>query len=75
MKWPARETELEAAGWRYEKPGTCSACGVPMEWWRTPQGKLAPLTAVGFSDHFQSHFADCPKAEQFRKKKAKGASA
>ncbi len=44
--------------------GSCKACDAPIWWVTTKNGKSAPFTAEGLN-----HFADCPKAEQFRKKK------
>ena len=48
-------------------PGTCKACGAAIWWVKTKNGKNAPFTAAGLN-----HFADCPKAKNFRKA-AKGA--
>ncbi len=41
----------------------CRACGADIWFVKTKNGKSAPYTAEALS-----HFADCPKAESFRKK-------
>jgi hypothetical protein len=43
--------------------GTCKACGAKIWWIKTRRGKRAPYTAEGIN-----HFADCPQAEEFRRK-------
>jgi hypothetical protein len=45
--------------------GNCRACGRLIWWGVTKAGKRAPYTADALN-----HFADCPGADQFRKKKA-----
>lgn len=40
----------------------CKACGAPLWFVKHKNGKMAPYTAAGIS-----HFADCPKAAQFKK--------
>lgn len=45
--------------------GQCRACGCPIWWVITKNGKRAPFTAEGLN-----HFADCEGADQFRKGKA-----
>lgn len=41
----------------------CKACNVKLWFVRTKAGKILPLRYDG-----TSHFADCPKADQFRRK-------
>lgn len=54
---------------RLEKMGVpifnCSKCGRKIVWLRTKAGKNQPATM-----NLISHFADCPKAQHFRKKAA-----
>lgn len=45
----------------------CKGCGADIWWIKTRAGKNAPITAVGLN-----HFADCPKADRFRKAKGTG---
>jgi hypothetical protein len=43
--------------------GKCKGCGVPIWWIVNPKtGKKLPITWEGLN-----HFADCPKAKDFRK--------
>jgi len=46
------------------RPGRCKGCDLPIYWVSTRRDALLPYTAEGLP-----HFADCPKAKQFRKKK------
>ncbi len=45
-------------------PGKCSGCGAAIFWVVTKNGKRAPFNADAVS-----HWATCPQAESFRKKK------
>jgi hypothetical protein len=49
------------------EPGTCRACGRPIFWVRH-LGKEQP---VPYDLDGLNHFASCPRADQFRKKKEK----
>lgn len=42
----------------------CKACFAPMLWVLTTKGNRAPLNPDG-----TSHFASCPEAERFRRKR------
>lgn len=44
--------------------GKCKGCGEKIWWVFTKNGKRSPIRADGVS-----HFADCPKAGTFRRKK------
>lgn len=44
-------------------PKTCKGCGALIYWAETSAGKRMPLNPDG-----TSHFANCPKAGDFRKK-------
>lgn len=67
MGWPYKTlNQLEAAGYRYEGPGTCMGlkCGRTIAWWRTPKGKAIPLDP----DTKEPHFSTCPDAMEFKNK-------
>lgn len=44
------------------KQGQCRGCGVDIWWLRHNGGAAAPYTIEGLN-----HFADCPKAKDFKK--------
>ena len=50
----------------YMKRAVCRGCGKQIYWAKTENNKNIPLSIVG--DDFLPHFADCPKANDFRKK-------
>jgi hypothetical protein len=43
-------------------PGQCQACGALIFWVRTKNGRSMPVSTAAVS-----HFADCPKADLFRR--------
>ena len=45
-------------------PGRCKGCGVDIWWMKTRLKNLMP-----YNRHGIPHFTDCPKADEFRKKK------
>ena len=47
---------------RVGDPGQCSGCNVPIYWVRYKGGRVGPHNLDGVS-----HFATCPKADQFRR--------
>ena len=65
MPFPKTEQELEAAGYEYEGTGKCRDCAVEIAWYRTPAGKRMPLE----EGTLEPHWAKCPGAERFRKRK------
>jgi hypothetical protein len=85
MPLPEKKEALEAAGWVFDNEAKCSGCGAPVEWWITPNGKKMPMRVWAldergevikdgslirpFSFVRRSHFADCPNAADFRRKK------
>jgi hypothetical protein len=72
MPFPATLAELEAAGYTRSSYTRCAGCKAPMENWRTPAGKTIPMNPmVNPEDKAVSHFATCPKAAEFRKRKPK----
>ncbi len=46
------------------KLSKCQGCGQVITWNKTTKGKAAPMNLLGVS-----HFADCPRANEFRKGK------
>jgi len=69
IKLPATREQLEAAGYREELSRLCKRCSRQIEFWRTPNGSLAPLEVeiVGGEWLRVSHFETCPFANEFRK--------
>ena len=71
VTWPAHRDELEKHGYRFPTTmGSCRGCGAAICWVETPHGKKMPLNRTGVH-LWESHFASCPEAEAFRKKKKK----
>jgi len=69
-KFPSTLFALEQSGYRRECYSRCKGCERPMEWWETPGGKRIPMDPmVQPGDAAVAHFATCPKAAEFRKKK------
>ena len=68
MPFPKTLDALREAGYLPDGFSTCS-CGAKIKWFITPKGKRMPVD-VFESGAVDSHFATCPNAEQFRKKKA-----
>jgi hypothetical protein len=69
MPFPATKRLLIEAGYQYLTDKTCP-CGARMELWRTPNGMSIPMNPMDSPDaEAESHFASCPKAEQFRRKR------
>ena len=48
-----------------DKKSACKGCGAPVWWLMTKRAKRAPYT-----ENALNHFADCPKADTFRKGRA-----
>ena len=46
------------------RPGNCKACGAPITWVTTKNGRHAPINQFGVN-----HFADCAMSDRFRKSK------
>jgi hypothetical protein len=51
--------------------GTCAKCGAAMYWIVTAKGRKLPLSVASKQtrdgvDYYESHFSDCPAADQFR---------
>lgn len=54
--------------YHFSDRGTCRSCGAPIGWWITPLKNRAPFDPDG-----TSHFATCPTAGDWRRRKQKGA--
>jgi hypothetical protein len=56
----------------YLEPAKCKGCGAEIYWGKTNNGKNFPISMKMEDGHFVyiSHFADCKKADNFRKEKA-----
>jgi len=67
VPFPSSESELLASGYTLFKKTYCRKCGVPIQFWNTPNNKLMPMN----QDLKDSHFATCPAAEEFRKGKSR----
>lgn len=66
----AGEYELPAAG----KVERCRSCDAAIVWTRTPNGRATPLSLAtvqtrGGVRYALSHFADCPHAKDWSKKR------
>jgi hypothetical protein len=71
MLFPQTMRELEDANYRFNGHSRCRGCGASIEWWITPEGGRMPLDMMPEANTpVTSHFATCPKADEFRKKKA-----
>ena len=82
MPLPDTLPELAIAGYVHNGNGQCAACRAPIEWFQTPKGHTMPFSkkkqvVVGqFSMYertaetkYEPHWASCPAAHQFRRKK------
>lgn len=69
MNFPATREQLKCAGYEFVFARLCKKCDRPLEFYRTPGGKLTPLepTVVNKEWVMESHFRICPFAEEFRK--------
>ncbi len=59
-----------------KKPTLCRGCGAKIVWLRTSHGKNIPVNFETYTDermfdprYHISHFSNCPKSKEFRKKK------
>jgi hypothetical protein len=69
MPFPETKAKMIEAGYSFHTRKTCP-CGAPMELWNTPKGEHLPMEPMPDDDSkAESHFATCPKAVQFRRKK------
>lgn len=60
---------MQEAGYKRLSYSRCQGCKRPMEWWITPTGARTPMDPMRLDESpAVSHFATCPKADDFRKK-------
>lgn len=70
MPFPATRQELKFSGYDYHGKKTCP-CGATMELWHTPRGAIMPMNPMPSDDSpAESHWATCPRAQQFRRPKS-----
>jgi hypothetical protein len=63
-----KRAELVGSGYKFSSSARCSGCNAHIEWWKTPNLKSAPYDPIPHPDSSAvSHFATCPKRQQFRK--------
>ncbi len=68
MPLPETLSELAALGYRRDSVGTCRGCGMTMLWFITPKNARMPFALkAGTVDQYVPHWANCPKADQFRR--------
>lgn len=82
LSWPATTADLAKAGWLFAGWGRCRACGRRIAWYRTAAKRATPLepkdgprpAQAGLFHsvpwQYEPHFAHCPAAAEFRRKKA-----
>jgi hypothetical protein len=73
MPFPKTLSELTAAGYTFLEHARCRGpqCRREIEWWQTTAGKKIPLELMERPDALtKPHWADCPDADSFRRKKA-----
>jgi hypothetical protein len=69
MPFPATRKLMQDAGYSFAGHKICP-CGARMELWHTPSDQLMPMNLMENDESkAESHFATCPKAQQFRRKK------
>ena len=66
MSFPNTHEEAELQGYRFDRPSFCTGCGVPILWFTTPKKKYIPIDG---GEGFSPHWATCPKADKFRRKR------
>jgi len=57
------ERDLVKKGFRFVARQKCAFCKREFDWWKTPRGKLIPLTTVNLQPHWQI----CRRAFQNKK--------
>jgi len=71
MNFPANRLQLESAGWKEKYSRPCKLCKTPLEFWQTPEMRLAPMEIEIVHGEWIRipHFSRCPHAEEFRRAK------
>jgi hypothetical protein len=65
MPFPTTAKGFIEQGYTKKNTGTCRGCGADLIWYLTPKGKAMPVETLTL----EPHWAKCPNAEDFRKKK------
>jgi hypothetical protein len=69
--FPASRAEMELAGYSRNCYAVCRGCGKAIEFWNSPKGSRLPMERMPLPESpATSHFATCPRANDFRKGKA-----
>lgn len=72
MPFPPTHRELVEVGYTLTGLGQCRGCEADIEWWKTPEDKFIPMNRMlDENSEVVSHWATCPKANQFRKEERK----
>lgn len=68
MNFPCTREQLKTYGYRFEFARKCKRCNQDLEFYRTPNKKLAPMEQVIVGDKWQmdSHFKTCVFRDDFR---------
>jgi hypothetical protein len=82
MPLPDTFASLAERGYRHAGSARCRGCGRTIEWFWTPNNRRMPFSlkmemhvsetdmyALASMTRYEPHFASCPKAETFRRKK------
>lgn len=82
MPLPDTFPTLAEAGYRHSGAGHCQACHARLEWFWTPKNRTMPfslkmeilvgeesLFAMPSMTRYEPHFAVCPEAERFRRRR------
>ena len=65
---PADRGGMLTRGYVYTGNRDCRECHKPIEWWKTPAGKMAPYDPMAIeTSRAVSHFATCVHAAHFRR--------
>jgi len=69
MPLPANADQMRMESYRFADHACCDACGEPVEWWISPQGRnilMNPMPTTETRDRL--HAAVCGKRGSLRKK-------
>jgi hypothetical protein len=70
MAFPKTQAEMVESGYGFDRIETCRGCHQNMEMWETPAGKRIPMDPMPEDESPAiSHFATCPQASRFRRRK------
>lgn len=67
-KLPRNREFLLRGDYSFRGNGSCSGCAEPVEWWKTPNKRMAPFNPMPeIYSPAVSHFATCKEAGKFRR--------